>query len=207
MDGLQEWSWRSYPTGRYPVQRWMVIFSLNFQTVLSVSFWSSFLKTTVQFQFPAWKKNLENWTVSFLTKRSERHSRGNKKWSKLDQCDRPLLTSALVHFLQVPFTRPSTFEQLLYLRWSFQWAYILKDRSLSFLQTVYFCQFLSILYLTPKTLPVSKPDVKADTLLIVISIIQSRQKMLFQAPDWVQFKFGSLKISKNRIDDVELDSK
>ena len=52
-----------------------------------------------------------------------------------------------------------------------------------------------------------KPDVKADTLLIAISIIQSRQKMLFQAPDWVQFKFGSLKISKNRIDDVELDSK
>ena len=47
----------------------------------------------------------------------------------------------------------------------------------------------------------------ADTLLIAISIIQSRQKMLFQAPDWDQFKFGSLKISKNRIYDVELDSK
>lgn len=143
-------------------------------------------------------------TVGFLT---NRHSRGNKKWSKLDQCDRPLLTFVLVHFFQVPSTRPSTFEQLLYLRWSFQWAYNFEDRSLSFLQIVYFYQFLLILYLTLKTLSVSKPDVKADTLLIVISIIQSRQKMLFQAPDWVQFKFGSLKISKNRIDDVELDSK
>ena len=48
-------------------------------------------------------------------------------------------------------------------------------------------------------------DLTADTLLIAISIIQSRQKMFFQAPDWVQFKFGGSKISKNRIADVEMD--